>query len=89
MRGLRWTVDVSSSRQDTPDGPLPFHNVIATLDPTAPRRLVLVCHYDSKKSPAGFLGATDSAVPCAQMINLAYTLRRDLADHSAKVMMIA
>ena len=42
--------------------------------------MVLVCHYDSKISPQGFLGATDSAVPCAQMINLAHTMKMDLDD---------
>ena len=85
MESLGWAVEVSSSRQQTPDGVLPFHNVIATLDPDAPRRLVLACHYDSKKDPVGFLGATDSAVPCAQMINLAYTMRRDLGDDRDRV----
>ena len=37
-------------------------------------------HYDSKISPKGFLGATDSAVPCAQMLNLAHTIQMDLDD---------
>ena len=37
-------------------------------------------HYDSKISPKGFLGATDSAVPCAQMLNLAHTMQMDLDD---------
>ncbi len=85
MEDLGWHVEVSSSNQRTPDGVLPFHNVIATLDPDAPRRLVLACHYDSKKTPQGFLGATDSAVPCAQIINLAHTMRRDLMDDRRKV----
>ncbi len=85
MRDLGWDVEVSSSRQRTPDGEVDFHNVIATLDPDAPRRLVLACHYDSKKTPRGFLGATDSAVPCAQMINLAHTMRRDLGDDRERV----
>lgn len=56
-----------------------FENIITTLDPNAPRRLVLACHYDSKffpnKKTQTFIGATDSAVPCAMMI----TLARDLA----------
>ena len=43
------------------------------------------CHYDSKSSPPGFLGATDSAVPCAQMINLAHTMQMDLNDAKAAV----
>ena len=29
-------------------------------------RMVIACHYDSLLKPEGFLGATDSAVPCAQ-----------------------
>ncbi len=85
MESLGWSVEVVSSNQQTPDGVLPFHNVVATLDPDAPRRLVLACHYDSLKKPEGFLGATDSAVPCSQMINLAYTLRRDLFDDMERV----
>ncbi len=32
------------------------------------RRLVLGAHYDSKITPTGFLGATDSAVPCSMML---------------------
>ena len=28
----------------------------------------------------GFLGATDSAVPCAQMLNLAHAMDRDLKE---------
>ena len=59
--------------------------MIATLDVDAPRRLVIACHYDSKRDPEGFLGATDSAVPCAQMLNMAYTMRRDLQDQKASV----
>jgi glutaminyl-peptide cyclotransferase len=80
MRSLGWQVDISSHEEDTLIGHVSFHNVVATLDPAAPRRLVLACHYDSKMTPQGFVGATDSAVPCAQLIDLAYTLRRDLQD---------
>jgi len=29
---------------------------------------VLAAHYDSKLTPEGFLGATDSAVPCAMLL---------------------
>ena len=48
-------------------------------------RMVLACHYDSKLDPPGFLAATDSAVPCAQMINMATTLKDDLNMQKAKV----
>jgi len=81
MRSLDWQVDVVSHTQDTVIGKkVSFHNVIATLDPSAPRRLVLACHYDSLNKPKGFLGATDSAVPCAQMLNLAHAMDRDLKE---------
>ena len=78
MQSLGWTVEESSHEQNTVIGPVKFTNIIATLDPDAPRRLVIACHYDSKISPQGFLGATDSAVPCAQMINLAKTMNTEL-----------
>uniref|UniRef100_A0A914CWI0 Glutaminyl-peptide cyclotransferase n=1 Tax=Acrobeloides nanus TaxID=290746 RepID=A0A914CWI0_9BILA len=60
---------------NTPYGPKTFRNLIATFDPLAPRRLVLACHYDSKLMPGQvFIGATDSAVPCAIMLDIARTL---------------
>lgn len=66
----------------TPYGRLPFNNIIATLDPSAKRRLVLACHHDSKYySPQWqreFHGATDSAVPCAMMLELARALDEEL-----------
>ncbi|GAU99074.1 hypothetical protein RvY_10120 [Ramazzottius varieornatus] len=55
--------------------PTSFTNIIATLNPLAPRRLVLACHYDSKFfKDAVFVGATDSAVPCAMILHLAASL---------------
>jgi len=45
-------------------------------------RLVIACHYDSKYvREYDFIGATDSAVPCAMMLHLAQTLQQELADH--------
>jgi len=82
MRGMGWSVETVSHEQNTVLGKrVAFHNVVATLDPQAPRRLVLACHYDSLIKPSGFLGATDSAVPCAQMLNLAHAMDRDLKEH--------
>ena len=56
-----------------------FTNIIATLNPTANRRLVLACHYDSKKMK-NFVGATDSAVPCAILLDIAINLRDKLSE---------
>lgn len=55
---------------------MPFVNLIMTRDPpwTQPGdvgRLTLVAHYDSKREPKGFIGATDSAAPCAMIMHAA------------------
>ncbi|KAH7730894.1 Protein H27A22.1 a [Aphelenchoides avenae] len=69
----------------TPHGVKTFRNLIATYDPLAPRRLVLACHYDSKILPGQvFLAATDSAVPCAMMLDIARTLGQFLHNRSAQ-----
>ncbi|XP_074517250.1 glutaminyl-peptide cyclotransferase [Sebastes fasciatus] len=81
--GAGWEVTEDKFMAETPYGPLPFTNLVATLNSTANRRLVLACHYDSKYYPPQwhgreFLGATDSAVPCAMMLELARALDEEL-----------
>ncbi|XP_029923579.1 glutaminyl-peptide cyclotransferase-like a [Myripristis murdjan] len=80
-----WTVDLDSFQSPTPRGQVTFTNIIAILDPSAPRRLLLTCHYDSKSLPPDprapekvFLGASDSAVPCAMILELATSLDAQL-----------
>ena len=62
----------------TPLGPKKFTNIIATLDPKADRQLALAAHYDSKlitpENGKYFIGATDSAVPVAMLLDLAKVL---------------
>ena len=76
MRELRWEVELDEFEEDTPIFKnLKFTNIIATLNPKAERYLLLACHYDSKYfKNQEFLGATDSAVPCAMLLNLAYVM---------------
>lgn len=46
-----------------------------TFNPDAPRKLVLSAHFDSKFfTEGGFIGATDSAAPCAFLIDTAEAL---------------
>lgn len=80
MRDLGWTVESDVFEADTPIfGQLEFENVIAKLNPNARRYLALACHFDSKYTrERDFVGATDSAVPCAQLINLAAVMDRYL-----------
>jgi glutaminyl-peptide cyclotransferase len=68
-----WNVQFQNSTSKTPvsgNKEVPFVNFIASRDPPwAPAgdvgRLTLVAHYDSKYEPEGFIGAIDSAAPCA------------------------
>lgn len=87
-----WAVDLDSFHSQTPRGQVKFTNIIATLDPSAPRRLLLACHYDSKAllpDPVApervFLGASDSAVPCAIILELASSLDIKLRDFKKQV----
>ncbi|XP_059059130.1 glutaminyl-peptide cyclotransferase-like [Achroia grisella] len=80
MRNLGWDVTENVFPDQTPVfGTLNFKNIIAKLNPDADRYLVLACHYDSKYTREHvFVGATDSAVPCAMMIDLAKVMSAQL-----------
>lgn len=80
-----WIVEEDSFQSSTPKGPVTFSNVLAMLNPSAPRRLLLACHHDSKILPRDpkdpqrvFVGASDSAVPCAILLELASALDTQL-----------
>nr|KAF6430140.1 glutaminyl-peptide cyclotransferase [Molossus molossus] len=77
-----WVLEVDTFLSQTPYGYRSFSNIISTLNPTAKRHLVLACHYDSKFfhhwHNRVFVGATDSAVPCAMMLELARALDKHL-----------
>jgi glutaminyl-peptide cyclotransferase len=56
-----------------------FSNLIMSRDPPWAKagdvgRLTLVAHYDSKLTPKGFIGATDSAAPCAMLMHAARSI---------------
>lgn len=64
-------------------------SAVATHDPTARRFLVLACHFDSKFfAQFEFIGATDSAVPCAMMMDLARTLNTKLNNTGRSVSIV-
>ncbi|PRQ73924.1 hypothetical protein AAT19DRAFT_15491 [Rhodotorula toruloides] len=78
FRKLGWHVEKDAFDDDTPYGRKFFTNLVFTHDPSAPRRLVLSAHLDSKYFETHpedqFVGATDSAAPCAMMLDLATAL---------------
>ncbi|KAJ5054847.1 uncharacterized protein L3040_001109 [Drepanopeziza brunnea f. sp. 'multigermtubi'] len=75
----KWTIDFQNSTSTTPatgTKQVPFTNIILTRDPPWTKvgdvgRLALVAHFDSKLAPTGFIGATDSAAPCAMIMHAA------------------
>ncbi|XP_007896662.1 glutaminyl-peptide cyclotransferase [Callorhinchus milii] len=78
-----WITEQDTFEDETPIGTVTFSNIISTLNPSAKRRLVLACHHDSKYYNQWwysrvYVGATDSAVPCAMLLELAHALDNQL-----------
>lgn len=85
--GLGWHVELDEFKDITPQGEKAFSNIIVTKNPKALKRLVLAAHYDSKYFPPpndNFVAATDSAVPCALLIDLAHSLDKLLGNKTNK-----
>lgn len=78
MKNNGWAVELDEFKAMTPKGVYNMTNVVATLNPMADRYIVIACHYDSKLMDFYFVGATDSAVPCAMMIYMAESLNQRL-----------
>lgn len=51
LKKLNWHVEEDSFTDTTPYGEKRFTNVIATKDPSAPRRVIVAAHFDSKFFP--------------------------------------
>lgn len=77
LKASDFDVELDSFWEQVPIlGNITFTNVVGRLNPNAKRFLALACHYDSKYFPGEtFYGATDSAVPCAMMLNVVRTLK--------------
>lgn len=70
----------TSKTPATGDKEVPFQNLVLRRDPPwvgargtdrgDTGRLVLAAHYDSLYKPEGFVGAVDSAVPCAMLMEV-------------------
>lgn len=76
---INWHIEDDIFQSPTPYGMKTFTNIIITHNPSAPKKLVLACHYDSKnisdsRGNSNFIAATDSAVPCAILMDLAKKL---------------
>ncbi|KAH6849991.1 kinase-like domain-containing protein [Chaetomium sp. MPI-CAGE-AT-0009] len=86
----QWEISWQNSSSTTPatgDRRLPFANLVLRREPPwtkgrpgAAAFLTLVAHYDSKIEPAGFVGATDSAAPCAVLMDVARRVEGEEGD---------
>lgn len=90
LKSLGWAVELDEFDSQTPThGVLRFANIIARSANSPARQLVLACHYDSKYfQQFEFLGATDSAVPCAMLLHLAKVLTPVLNNEKVGLTMI-
>ncbi|CAK5277295.1 unnamed protein product [Mycena citricolor] len=86
FKALNWHIELNNFEDNTPFGRKNFTNIIVTKDPKATRRIVLAAHFDSKyfPEPNHFLGATDSAAPCALMVDLGESLNHLLDERAAR-----
>ncbi|KAL1879949.1 hypothetical protein VTK73DRAFT_6529 [Phialemonium thermophilum] len=81
-----WAVEWHNSTSTTPatgSQEVPFTNLIFRRDPPWAAvgdvgRLTLVAHYDSLYQPEGFIGAVDSAAPCAILLHVARSIDQAL-----------
>jgi hypothetical protein len=91
--GTGWHLELDRFVDKTPFGEKTFTNLIFTKNPNAENRLVFAAHFDSKYFPPmdkpreqwnggddtlPFVAATDSAAPCAILLDMAASLDRAL-----------
>lgn len=84
----KWTIEWQNSTAKTPatgSTDVPFANIIFKREPPWTKvgqanLLTLVAHFDSKLTPTGFIGATDSAVPCAVLMHVARSIDKYLTQ---------
>lgn len=93
MKSFDWYVEKHTFSDQTPYGYIQFTNLIASYpigvnfntnrnfkasDFVLQKRIIFACHYDSKYvTQFEFLGATDSAVPCAILLDMANYLKEN------------
>lgn len=74
---------------DTPAGPIPMVNVIATIPGQRPDRIVLASHYDTKRSPNfPFVGASDGASSTAALLELGRVLASRRGDLTIELLFL-
>ena len=70
-----WSFSHDTFEAKTPLGTKQFKNLIFTLHPHRPKKILIAAHYDLKSSmPSGFMGAIDAAWSCTFLTEMGYRL---------------
>lgn len=86
FKELQWEMEKDTFEDETPLGRKTFTNYIFTKNPLSEKRIVLAAHYDSKYfKDEVFIGATDSAAPCAILMDIAESLNFALENRLKKI----
>ncbi|EDV51399.1 glutaminyl-peptide cyclotransferase [Drosophila erecta] len=90
LKKLDWNVELDLFTQKVPiKSAVTFQNIVARQNPRAQRYLMFGCHYDSKYfKDFDFMAATDSAVPCALLLNMATILRNQFHRSDISLMLV-
>ena len=78
-----WTLSRDIFEAGTPLGTKQFTNLVFTLDPQQPKKVLMAAHYDLKSGMnKGFMGAIDSAWSCAFLVEMGrYLANRPCSLH--------
>ena len=103
MKSYDWLIEEHVFSDQTPYGYIQFANLIASYpigvnffnknvkntDLVLQKRYIFACHYDSKYvTQFEFLGATDSAVPCAILLDLAKFMKENFNKNQFQKVLI-
>lgn len=74
LEGYGCAVEEFAFTAQTPLGPVPMKNILARIAGRTPNVVLLLTHYDTKRTPPGFLGANDGGSSTGLMLEMARLL---------------
>lgn len=74
LEGFGCSVEEFDFTGQTPLGPLPMKNILARIPGGKPEAVLLLTHYDTRRTPPGFVGANDGGSSTGVMLELARLL---------------
>jgi glutaminyl-peptide cyclotransferase len=74
LEGYGCPVEEFEFTAQTPLGPVPMKNILVRVAGRTPDAILLLTHYDTKRTPPGFLGANDGGSSTGLMLEMARLL---------------